>query len=419
MEKLIRRFHGLQLKNNMSLFGINQILGKNIAFSALSRFASQIVAILSNFILARALGVSGFGEYAFVSAIVLIGNAVTTFGTDMVLIRKISAEKDYSGLSNSLVLQLIISFILIFCVFIFSSSQTLRLYIFSLIPLSFFTISTIALRGSHNINLFSILHFAFSFFQFISACLVYLLDEKISQLVLLLLLAHVLSAFVGVLFCFSKIPNFIIFQKPSREKIIDLMQISFPLAIIGSLRLIYERLSLTVFPFLTNLFYAGLFSASMRVLDAIKLGYISALTPIYPEMSRDKNFLSLQTGLRLLLLSSIFLSLTIFLLARYLIVFLFGTEFESATISLQIMAWILPFYVVVSYYSLGFLAIELEKPVLLSLSASLFGLMTMLIVLTQAYGLVGGAVAVLSAEMLQASLLFIQWRKYAVSKLSK
>lgn len=403
----------------MSLFDINHMLTKNIAFSTFSRFASQILAVLSNFILARALGVDGFGEYAFISAIVLIGNAISTFGTDMVLIRKISAEKDYSDISTSLAIQLIISFLFIFSVFVFSSSQVLRIYILSLIPLSFFTIATIALRGSQKINLFSILHFVFSFLQFISACLVYLFNENISQLALFLLISHILSAFVGLLFCFNKIPNFIIFSKPSFEKIIHLLKISFPLALIGSLRLVYEKMAVTFFPLLTNLFFAGLFSASTRVMDAIKLGYISALTPIYPEMSRDKKFLSLQTGLRLLLLSSIFLSLTICLLAKYLITFLFGSEFESGTSALQIMAWVIPFYVIVSYYSLGFLAIELEKPVLVSLVASLLLLLTMLIVLTQLYGLVGGALAVLSAEVLQASLLFIQWRKYALSKLSK
>lgn len=404
----------------MSFFDINHTLTKNIAFSTFSRFGSQIVAVLSNFILARALGVSGFGEYAFISAIVLIGNAISTFGTDMVLIRKISAEKDYSDISTSLAIQLMISFVFIFCTYTFSSLQSLHIYVFSLIPLSFFTIATIALRGSQNINLFSTLHFVFSFLQFISACLIYLLDKNISQLVVFLFASHILSAFVGLLFCFSKIPNFIVFSKPSRKKIIHLMQISFSLALIGSLRLIYERLSLTIFPLFTNLFFTGLFSASTRIMDAIKLGYISALTPIYPEMARDKKFLSLQTGLRLLLASSIFLSLTIFLLAKYLIIFLFGREFESATISLQIMAWVIPFYVIVSYYSLGFLAIEIiEKPVLISLVVSLLLLLTMLIVLTRLYGLVGGAVAVLSAEILQASLLFIQWRKYALSKLSK
>lgn len=398
---------------------ISQTLKKNIAWSAISRFGAQVLSVLANLILARSLGLAGFGEYAFISAVVLIGNAVTTFGTDMFLIRKISAEDDYSELSSSLVIQLIISFLLIFSIFIFSSSQTLQIYIFSLIPLSFFTIATIALRASHQINSFSALHFTFSFLQLISASIIFLIHGNIFQLVILLLASHVLSSLIGMFFCIKKIPHFVknLFSYPN--KISTLLRNSFSLAIIGSLRLVYERLAITIMPFVADLSSTGLLSASTRVLDAIKLGYISIFTPIYPEMSRDKNFLSLQTGLRLLLLSSTFFSLTIFLLAKYLITFLFGSEFESATTSLQIMVWVIPFYVIVSYYSLGFLAIELEKPVLLSLVVSLLLLLTMLIVLNQLYGLVGGALAILSAEILQASLLFIQWRKYALSKLSK
>lgn len=407
----------------MSLFDVNHTLRKNIFFSTLSRFGVQILAVLSNFIFARTLGVAGFGEYTFISAVLMIGNAFTTFGTDMVLIRKISAEKDYSELSHSLIIQLLISSVIILSVFIlhlfFFVPPSLLVYIFSLIPLSFFTVSTIALRGSQHIATFSVLHFISGVLQFISACLIFIVDGDLPQLVLFLLASHILSACISLIVYSRKIQLAKFFLKPSLKKIINLIQTSFPLAFIGSLRLLYERLPLIILPIFMSLFFTGLFSASARVMDAIRLGYISALTPIYPEMARDKKFLSLQTGLRLLLLSSAFLSLTIFLLAKYLITFLFGSEFESATVALQIMAWILPFYVTVSYYSLGFLALEIEKPVLISLVASLLMLMTMLIVMTQLYGLVGGALAVLSAEILQASLLFIQWRKYALSKLSK
>lgn len=403
----------------MSLFGVHRALRNDIAVSTLSRFASQTLAIFLNFVLARALGVTGFGEYAFISALILIGNAVSTFGTDMVLIRKISAEKDYSDIPASLALQLGISFVFIVCVYIFSPLESLRVYAFSLIPLSFFTVATIALRGSQQIRLFSFLHFTFSFLQCASACLIYLFDKNINQLALFLTLSHTFSAVIGLAVCFYKIPGFIMFSKPSFGNIIRLAQTSFSLALIGSLRLLYERLPVTIFPFFANLFLTGLFSASARVLDAIKLGYVSALTPIYPEMARDKTFLSRQTGLGLLLVLAICLSSIVFSSAKYLIVFLFGGEFESGARALQIMVWALPFYVLVSYYSLGFLALELEKPVLISLAFSLLGLLSALMLATRLYGLAGGAAATLFAEILQASLLFVQWRRYALSQLPK
>ncbi len=397
---------------------ISQTLKKNIAWSTISRFATQALSVLTNLMLARSLGVAGFGEFAFISSVIWVGNAVTTFGSDMLLIRKISAQKDYSEISSSLALQLIISILFIVIAILFSSLTTLRVFIFALIPLSFFTISTIALRGTNQIDGYSQLHFIFAFLQFISASIIAIMQANILQLVFLLLLAHILSALIGLLFCIIKIPHFIknLFIFPN--KIFSLARQSFIIGIIGSLRLLYERLAITIFPFLADLSTTGLLSASVRVMDATKLGYIAIFTPLYPEMARDKKMLSHQTGLRLLLLSATFASLIIFLTAKYVIQFLFGVEFESATSALQILAWTLPFYVIVSYYSLGFLAIELEKPVLIALAISLLGLLIMLMVLNQLYGLVGGALAVLSAEILQASLLFIQWRKYAFSKLS-
>ena len=99
-------------------------LGKNILWTVLSRFGAQGIAVISNLLLARYLGSIGFGEYAFVSAVVLIGNALTTFGMDMVLIRKISATQDYSDLPAALVIQLLISIVFIAGIFIFSPFLT-------------------------------------------------------------------------------------------------------------------------------------------------------------------------------------------------------------------------------------------------------------------------------------------------------
>ena len=141
-------------------------LGKNILWTVLSRFGAQGIAVISNVLLARYLGSIGFGEYAFVSAVVLIGNALTTFGMDMVLIRKISSTQDYSDLPAALVIQLLIAIVFIAGVFILSPSlpagNSLQIYSVSLIPLSFFTVFTIALHYAVR-NLWEV--FRFCIFQ--------------------------------------------------------------------------------------------------------------------------------------------------------------------------------------------------------------------------------------------------------------
>ncbi|MCC6985478.1 MAG: oligosaccharide flippase family protein, partial [Anaerolineales bacterium] len=60
---------------------------KNIAWTVSSRYGAQGLGFASNILLARLLGADGFGEYALASAVLLVGNAFTNFGMDMILIR--------------------------------------------------------------------------------------------------------------------------------------------------------------------------------------------------------------------------------------------------------------------------------------------------------------------------------------------
>ena len=68
-------------------------LYKNVIWTILSRYGAQGLAVITNILLARHLGVSGYGEYALASAVMLIGNAFTNFGMDMVIIRRVAVER--------------------------------------------------------------------------------------------------------------------------------------------------------------------------------------------------------------------------------------------------------------------------------------------------------------------------------------
>ena len=58
-------------------------MSRNTASLLVARVVAQLLAIALTVVLAARIGLAGFGEYAFVSAIVFIGNVVTTFGTDL------------------------------------------------------------------------------------------------------------------------------------------------------------------------------------------------------------------------------------------------------------------------------------------------------------------------------------------------
>ncbi len=399
---------------------MNSSLQKNILWTVVSRFVSQVLAVLSSLILARHLNIAGFGEYAFISAIVMIGNALSTFGTDMVLIRRISARGDYSDLAAALVIQLALSSIFILGIFLFyllfPLTSSLLIYGFALIPLSFFTIFSIALRGAQDMRAFSILHFGSAFLQLMAVTLLVLQKGNVTKLAVLLLVVHVLSSVIGLWLCTARIGKFLPRWEFSWNRISLLLRASSKMAVIGTLRLVYEKIAISLLPILSGVTTTGLFSASVRVMDAAKLGHMSALTALYPEMAVDRKFMTQRTGFGLLLFAAVFLSLMIFLLARPIIFILFGDVFASATDSLRILAWILTPYFLTSYYSLAFVALELERPVLTSLVVGLLLMLGLLLELSPLYGLRGAAVALLSAEILQVAMLWFQWRLYALPK---
>jgi O-antigen/teichoic acid export membrane protein len=402
---------------------MNKALQKNILWTVTSRFGSQILAITSNVLLARYLGAVGFGEYAFISAIVMIGNAFSTFGTDMVLIRRISSRRNYSDLGSALMMQLLISLIFIIGIFVFYSifpvTSSLLIYSFSLIPLAFFTVFTIVLRGAQEMQSFSILHFLSAILQLLAALLLILGNGNVMQLAIFLLIAQILVSLFGLILCIARIDKFPSHWKFSWAKTSLLFRESFPMAVIGTLRLVYEKIAISILPLLAGVQMTGWFSASVRVMDAAKLGHLSALTAIYPEMARDGKFVARQNGFGLLLFAAGCISLVISFFAQQIILVLFGDQFISAIQPLSILAWMLPPYFVVSYCSLLFVAIEMERPVLFSLIASLLLMLTLLITLIPPYGLRGAAISLLSAECFQAALLWLQWRSHAFPKLSK
>src|SRR5690348_10935688 len=88
-------------------------LGRNSLWLLAARIGTQGLAVLFTVLLARRLGANGFGEYAFMAAVIFIGNTLTTFGTDMLLIRDIAARDDFSRLPAALFLQLALSVLFI------------------------------------------------------------------------------------------------------------------------------------------------------------------------------------------------------------------------------------------------------------------------------------------------------------------
>ncbi|MBL8103400.1 MAG: oligosaccharide flippase family protein [Anaerolineales bacterium] len=390
---------------------------ENIGWTVISRISTQGVAVLSNILLARYLGSDGFGEYAFISSVLLIGNAFSTFGMDMILIRSLASGGNSFNLADGLLLQLLLSLFYISCVFLTGLftpvASSLKIYIFALLPLAFFTIFNIEMRARQEMKTFSLLQFAVSLMQLLAVLVLWFLHADINSLAVFMVIGYIASALLAIIFCIPSITQW----RFSLLKSFSLLKVSFRMAVIGTLRLVYEKITIAIMPALAGLSMTGIFSVSSRLADAGKLGHLSAFTALYPEMARDPGFGRQMKGLRLMLGAAFLISVFIFIFAETIIYFLFGAEFISSVQPLRIMIWVIVPYVLVTYTSLGLVALGNEKSVLSCQLAALVILLTSLVIFTPVFGLSGAAAAILLAEIIHAVLLLYHWRVHVVSKL--
>lgn len=391
---------------------------KNIASTVFSHYSSQVIALITNILLARYLGGEGFGEYTLISSVFLIGNAFTTFGMDMILIRAFATKSDPFLLGDGLLAQLFLSVFYITGVFVFDFfspiPHSLKIYVFSLVPFAFYTIFTIVIRSQQRMQIYAIAQFLISFFQLIAVALYPWIKTDINGLSYLFLFSYVLIAAWGYIFYTSTSVKVVF----SFSRMISLMRDCLQMAMIGTVRLVYEKIIATLLPGLVGLKNTGIFSIAWRLMYSGKLGYFSAFTAIYPAMAKDVELGKKMRGLIPLLGTSIIFSLLLQLLAKPIISLLFGAEFLPSTLALQIMAWSIVPYVLITYITLGLASLELERPILISAVLGLIALLALLIPLTNHFGITGSAIAVLGAEVFYAGVIWLQWRKHVLSKLS-
>jgi O-antigen/teichoic acid export membrane protein len=396
-----------------------KLLAKNSLWLFIARLGTQGAMVLFTIILARRLGSAGFGEYAFIAAIIFVANMLTTFGTDMSLIREIAAHDNLSQLPAALLIQLVISFVLIVVIWFSApylpnqsadSILALRVYSFALIPLAFFTLFTIVLRGKQQMDAYTCLNLIGSFLQLALVFLFIKQNSSVVTLAFLLLFDQIIVSLIGALICKNQIQGFWSNWKITTKDISLLLEASSLLALLTVIAISYQKLSITMISMIGGAVMTGLFSVSQRAVEATKTGHIAIFTALYPAMAQEKNE-SFHLPWIVLLIGAAVGAAALSVLAKPLVLILFGAEYEASIPALQILAWILIPYTVSTFLTLKFIAFKSEMPVLRASLVSLIFLAAFNLYWIPRKGLMGASGAALSAEIIQASLLLIQWRR--------
>lgn len=392
-------------------------LARESLWLLVARIGAQGCAVVVTYLLARRLSVDEFGGYSLFAALILIGNTLTTFGSDMVLIREIAARHDLSRLSSALNLQLILSILFIGFVYSFSPflpSQTpegisaLRIYSLALIPLAFFTIFTSILRGKQKMGLYGWLNFIIPFLQVVVVLMFIRQGEGLVKLAVVLLGVQIIGTLLAGILCLPVSPDSFWGWRFSLHELRSLFVICVPVASIAIFGILYQRSTLFMLSILGTDSMTGLFSAAARIVEAARLGHIAAFTVFYPALAKEHH-----AGIdrRIFHLSGLFLvvaasggSVLLFFLARPLIEVFFGSDYRASVPVLQVLAFSLIPYTVSSFLSLEFLAQNKEKILLRLLAFSLLVQLILSSLFIPRLGASGAGWAILIAETVQAVL---------------
>ena len=184
----------------------------NSIWLLLARLITQGALIISTVLIARALGVVGFGQYAVVAALIVLGNVATTFGTDTLVIREVARDHhDSAGLSGAaLWLQLALSLGWLIVVIVVTqvsgeqpteTLQAVLIYSLSLIPLAFFTVYSAVLRAHERMDVYLLLSAVAAMAQLIGIWLALQINRSLLTLVIVLDGVQLLAAICAALVC--------------------------------------------------------------------------------------------------------------------------------------------------------------------------------------------------------------------------
>ncbi len=400
--------------------GLISRLSSDSLWLLLSRIALQLGMALFTVLLARGLGSAAFGEYAFIASIIFVGNVLTTFGTDMLLIREIASSDDLSGLAPALWIQLVLSVAFIALVFVLSAVlpaanaeavSALRIYSLSMVPLAFYTVFTTALRGRQRMLAYAALNVALMAMQVLAAAWLFWRGGSLVELALALLLVQLAAALLANAICSFQFLDIGRIWQLQLDRVGPMLRASAPIALLGLLGVIYQRLTLLLLPGLAGAAATGWYSAGARVVEAAKIGHVAVFTALYPMMAQQRSRSGADWARRFrgpglgLLVGAVLAACSLELLAKPLTLLLYGDAYLPAAGLIRILGWLLVPYSLNSFLTLAFLARGEEAAIVRALAVGTATLAILTAWWTPMAGASGAAWAAVCAEVVQAMVL--------------
>lgn len=395
--------------------------------NALSLFFGDVVTRIFGFIttayLARVLGVESFGRIGFAQAILTYGIVSTNFGLLTIGTRDIAKDRSQiKGLVNNILgLRLVLTLI----------AFGLTLIFIGLIPkptlvkqlLLFYTISLFAqslllewvFEGIERMEYIGIARVLSSAFYLGLTILII----KSSGQLLTVPIIYFFSQFFGVLLLFSiylrsfglAVPQFNL--KAFRKIFI----VALPVGIASVMAQIYSNFGIVALSFLATDTDLGLYNAAFRLVTFILLIDRVFYTTFLPVISRYFAAKSgrikelIETLTKLILTIALPICIGGMVLAKGLIIKIFGLQYSNCTVIFQIIIWFFLLTIMNSLYGFGLIGAGREKLFARNIGIGTICTIGSVIILSYRFGAIGAAIATLGSEAIMVILMYSEFSR--------
>jgi len=412
-------------------------LGRDTAWLLAGRLLSTALLVIVTVLLAARLGLVGLGEYAFVGAVVALANVVTTFGTDMVLIREIAGGGRVDRWPAALAIQLGLSAAAIVLIWLgapFVPGQdpvvvaALRVLSLSLIPAALFSVCTAALRGAGRIGWYAAGGVVVAGVQLGAVWALVPADAGVVGAVTVLLAVQSVVAVGTWTLCATTIPGFRRPGRVSRADVLDMARTSASIGALGLLGVLYQRAGVIALSIFIGPAATGWFAGASRIVEASKSGHVALFGALYPRLAKADGDIrgDVRAGARdgaradaspsprpsrlagtwrLSIALAAAISAGLLVVGPLLVGRLYGPAFAPASGGLAVLALSILPSTMATYQSMALLAVRREAISLRVVAVSLLVLGGLLALLLPIAGWIGVCWAVLGAETVQAGLM--------------
>jgi O-antigen/teichoic acid export membrane protein len=394
-------------------------IAKNTVIITISSVVTLFLSIFLTAALARYLGVDTYGLFAFAVSFVGLFGLFFDLGLNSLIVREVARYKEkisfYFG--NTFVIEIIVSFIVIFLIYCFAyllgyPGETLSIVLLCAIFLAFemfaqliFSLFTAYERREYEALVIIVCKFIYVLFGFIGI----FLQLPLFEIVILFIFSSGLKLILGYFTLVVKVYKPTI--KVDITSWLPMIKLAFPFALGGFLFNVYFNIDMTILSLLKGNEAVAYYSVAYSFISIFMIipgALVGSLWPLLSRLfiqSKDSLAKAYSKTTQYLMILAVPISIGMFFIADIAIITIFGDKYANSIITLQILVWVIIFHFIT--INCGTTLGAIDRPILSSIGLlfSLFVNILLNFMLIAKYSYIGAGIATIVTEI----VLLIQY----------